>query len=324
MSGGRGGPELSVVIVCDRLETIAKPLGHLRDQTVADRIELVVVVPKGAPVGSEPFASEPFGAAQVVPIERLVSLSWARASGVRAARAPIVAFVESHSYPEPGWAEALIAAHRDRWAAVGPGVTNANPERALSWANLLLDYGPWLEPEDSGEVEDLPGHNSSYKREILLEYGSELERLLEAESFLHEELRRDGHQLWMEPGARLHHLNITKLSSWFPERIAAGQRYAGARAHGWSPVRRALYAAASPLIPAVRMVRIVPAWRRCARSQPIPALTLPAVVAALFASAVGELLGYAVGSGDSMERLSRLELHKEDHLTEREREALAI
>ena len=324
MSEERGGAELSVVIVCDRLETIAKPLEHLREQTLADRIELVVVIPRDSPDASQELETRPFHAARMVTIERLVSLSWARASGVRAATAPIVVFVESHSYPEPGWAEALLAAHRDRWAAVGPGVTNANPENPVSWANLLLDYGLWLEPEEGAEIEDLPGHNSSYKREILLDYDPDLERLLEAESFLHEEMRGSGNRLWLEPGARLQHLNITKLSSWFPERIAAGQRYAGARAHGWSPARRALYAVASPLIPAVRMARILPVWRRCARSQRVPALILPAVVAALVASAFGEFLGYVVGSGDSMERLSRLELHKEDHLTQRDRKALTI
>ena len=49
---------------------------------------------------------------------------------------------------------------------------NANPKSAISWANLLIEYGPWLDPAPAGKASHLPGHNSSYKRDVLLGYGS--------------------------------------------------------------------------------------------------------------------------------------------------------
>ena len=44
----------------------------------------------------------------------------------------VVAFGEEHCFPEPGWAQALIDAHREDYAAVGPAMHNANPDTIVS------------------------------------------------------------------------------------------------------------------------------------------------------------------------------------------------
>ena len=74
----------------------------------------------------------------------------------------MVVLSEDHSFPEAGWAEALIEAHRGPWSVVGPVVRNANPDSLISWADFLLGYGTWLDPAPGGEISQLPGHNSSY------------------------------------------------------------------------------------------------------------------------------------------------------------------
>jgi len=313
-SGAEGGPDLSVVIVTDTLETIARPLRNLRAQTIADRIELVLVTAHGSELDVNAPELQAFWGTRVVK-DDIDFLASAREPGVRAGTAPIVAFAESHTYHHPRWAEALLEAHQGPWAAVGPGVSNANPTFASSWAALILDYGPWLEPEAGEEMADLPGHNSAYKRPVLTSYGPELKQLMMAETLLHEDLRRKGHRLWMEPAARMSHLNVTLPSSWLGERVGAGRRFGAARAAGWSWPRRLLYAAASPLIPLVRLPRMVPAWRRCRRRHELPRGLVPALLLSLVISAYGELLGYLFGSGESAEaRLSRMELRKEEHL----------
>ena len=183
----RSAPDMSVVLVADAFPTIETTMAHLRAQTVAARLELVAVVPHGrvAPRIRRGRA----GAGHRVELPAIEPLARARAAGVRAAAAPVVAFGESHSYPEPAWAEALSAAHEGPWAAVGPAVVNANPGSALAWVNLLLDYGPWLAPVAGGERPDLPGHNSSYPKAALLDFGDRLDALLEVELVLHVELR---------------------------------------------------------------------------------------------------------------------------------------
>ena len=306
-------PRLSVVIVTDGFETIAKTVRHLRAQTIASAIELVVVAPDGA-VDLADADLEELHSHRVVPVGDIRSLSWARAPGIREARAPVVALAESHCFPEPDWAERLLAAHENGWVAVGPAVFNANPRSVVSWVNLLLDYGPWLGPTRGGEMDDLPGHNSSYKQDTLLAFGDRLEALLEAETIMHAELRSAGHRLYQEPTARAAHLNVTRTASWIGERFQTGRRFASARSHAWPPWRRVAYALGSPLIPAIRFRRLLRDLARTGTARELRGYGYALLVFALFVSAAGELVGYVRGSGDSMYALSRIELHKDRHL----------
>jgi glycosyltransferase involved in cell wall biosynthesis len=314
-------PRLSVVIVTDAYETIRRTVRHLLAQTVASDLELVIVAPEGElALDSDELAG--LHSHAVVPVGDIQSLSWARAPGIRAATAPVVALAESHCFPEPEWAERFLAAHENGWAAVGPAIVNANPATVVSWINLLIDYGPWLGPTEGGEIDDLPGHNSSYKRDLLLEFGDRLPTMLEAETIMHADLRARGHRLYQEPGARAAHLNVTRTSSWIGERFQTGRRFASARSHSWPAWRRALYAAGSPLIPFVRLGRLLGDLRRTGVGRNLRAYGYPLLVLALAVSASGELVGYVLGSGDSMYALSRIELHKERHVSAAERAEL--
>lgn len=314
---------LSVVLVTDTWESIARTVRQLRAQTIADLIELVVVAPEDQGVHPDPDSVDAFARVEVIGVPEISSLSWARAPGIRASSAPIVALGETHCWPEPDWAERLLEAHGGPWAAVGPAVYNANPSGAVSWVNLLIDYGPWLGPTEGGELDDLPGHNSSYKREVLLAFGPRLENLLEAETIMHEELRRRGHRLYQEPRARVVHLNVTRLASWLGERFQTGRRFGSARGQGWPVWRRLAYAAGSPLIPLVRWLRLRRDLRRTGIGRQLGLRGRALLAGALVVSAFGELVGYAAGSGDSMFALSRIELHKEAHLRDGEAAQLA-
>jgi hypothetical protein len=308
-------PQLSVVLVTDRYETIRTVVRHLCAQTIADRTELVLVA-------ADPDAALPRDADEtaalhsrsLVRVDDVDVLARARAEGVRAARAPVVAFAESHCFPEPEWAERLLAAHEEPWAAVGPVIHNANPDSVLSWIGLLLDYGRWLGPSPGGDVRDLPGHNSSYKREVLLAYGGRLEAMLEAETLMHADLRARGRRLYQEPRARAAHLNLTEPAAWIGERFQTGRRFAAARRSGWPTWRRAAYAAGSPLIPAVRLQRILRDVRRTGVSAHLRGYGYALLGAALCVSAAGEAVGYVRGPGRSKEALARIELHKERYV----------
>jgi hypothetical protein len=315
-------PELTVVIAADDWAAVARPLGRLASQEDAAAIELLLLSPRADELEAAPAAAASLWGCRAVRAPDLESLERARLVGVREARAPLVAFGETHSYAEPGWARALVDAHRDGWAAVGPSVTNANPAAAISWAGLFLDYGEWLELDEGRETARLPGHNSCYKRELLLGYGERLERLLEAELVLQEDLRRQGHRLWLEPRARLAHLNVSRPSDWLAERFWTGRFFAAARSRGWPLARRLLYVAGAPLIPFVRARRLLPVRRRCAAKRPLPRAFGPALAVALVVSALGELVGYVAGAGGSKAELTRIELYRERYVTDADRASL--
>ena len=314
-----GAPALSVVLVTkDSFATIRKTVSHLRAQTVREAIELVVVAPSRSALALDHGLVNGFACHTVVEVGVVVTIGAANAAGIGRARARIVALAEDHCFPDPAWAESLIRTHTGPWVAVGPAVRNANPATAVSWADLFIGYGPWLEPVAAGEVEFLPGHNTSYKRGALLDYGDRLESLLGAETVLHWDLRSKGHRLYLEPAARVAHTNFSLWSSWIPVQFLSGRVFAGTRRTGMSPLTRAVYVLGSPLIPLVRLVRLA----RAARAPELRSRFLrylPAIAAGLVLDAAGQMVGYALGAGDSPRELARYEFRRIDHLTARDR-----
>jgi Glycosyl transferase family 2 len=305
----RDRPELSVILGTDGLEPARETIAHLRAQTARDRVEVVIVTPRGSLDGGADRELDGFHSFRVIDLDPRASVAAARAAGVSAARAPVVAMAETHCFPEPGWAEALIAAHRGPWAAVGPEIANENPGRMSSWANLYVDYAPWVAPAPRGPADDLPGHNSSYKRARLLDYGDELGRLMESESIIHWDLRSRGHRLYVETEAKVRHRNVTRPVAALLEHFHNGRCFGGLRSHDWSVARRVLYAAASPLIPALRLARIIRCMRTRGRGHLLPG-ALPMMLASLVVHAAGELTGYAAGAGDAARRMVPYELHR--------------
>src|SRR5262249_15111039 len=150
---------------------------------------------------------------RVVEIGNVKSLGQGNAMGVRMASAPIVAMLEDHSYPDPKWAEFILEVHQEPWTAVGPTIGNSNPRGAVSWVDFLLAFGTWSIPTPSQPIDHLPTHNTSYKTKALLEYGSELEAMLDSEIVLHWHLKSKGHQLYLESRAKVYHRNFELLSS---------------------------------------------------------------------------------------------------------------
>ncbi|HZR84538.1 MAG TPA: glycosyltransferase [Candidatus Binatia bacterium] len=307
-------PQLSVVIATpDGFETIRKTVHHLRVQTVSDRLELVIVAPSAERLELDPGELSAFCQARVVDVGPTQSIARAHAAGIRRATAPVVVLAEDHSFPEAGWAEALIRRHVEQWAVVGPVVRNANPDRLLSWADFLLGYGAWMDPAPAGEVDYLPGHNSSYKRAVLLALDDELEVALEAEFHLHEALRARGHRLYLEPAARTAHVNFGRFSPWVPYLVHAGRVFAAARARQWSWRRRLIYVGGAPLIPLVRLLRVRDEIRRPGRPAHLWPRVAPALIVGLCLDTLGQLLGYACGAGRAGEKLYDFEFHRDRH-----------
>jgi hypothetical protein len=168
-------------------------------------------------------------------------------------------------------------------------------------------------------TDHLPGHNSSYKRAILLDYGTELEAMLESESVLHWDLRAKGYQLYLEPAAEISHLNFGLLSSWIQAQFYNGRLFAATRARRWSPLQRLFYTGGAPLIPVVRFRRILQQLRS-GRRRNLPPGVLPTLILGLVVSAVGEMMGYALGAGDAKQKLSNFEFHRIRHLRKQDRQ----
>lgn len=307
-------PEMSVVVITpDDYATVRRIVSALRRQSVADRLEIVFVTPDPESVGPSADEVAAFQGWKAVATETTTSTAHMRAVGTRAATAPVVAFCEDHCFPSPGWAKALISRHVEDWAGVGAVVENANPRTAISWANLTIEYGDWLAPRAAGPVHHIGGHNSSYKRDLLLQYGNSLTARLEAESTLQWSLARQGHHFYLEPKARIFHTNMEMLGPSLRTQFNGGRLFAANRRKAWGLPQRALYIAGTPLIPAVRLMRCLGHLRRTGRTWMIPRV-LPPLVAVLAASGLGEFFGYAIGPGRSAEFITEIEFHRDRFL----------
>jgi len=311
---------MSVILITpDRYDTIRKTMKCLRAQTVRDQLEVVIVAPSVEGLNLDESDLKEFCQFRIVEVGAIKSVARARAVGIRQSSAPVVVLAEDHCYPNRRWAEALIDAHRQPWAAVGPVMVNANPGSLISWANFFIAYSRWVEPVLAGVIDDLPGHNSSYKRAILLDYGAELEAMLEAETVLHWDLQARGYRLYLEPRAKTYHLNFTRPSSFLRALFHFGRVFSAARARRWSPLRRLLYTGGAPLIPLVRLRRILRQINQSKQNHALLPAILPMVVTGLIVSAIGEMIGYTLGAGHATPLMcSSFEFHRDQHLQQRD------
>ena len=297
-------PSLSVVLLTpDTFETCRETLGYLRQQTIRDQIELVVVGPDSHQLQIRSGELDGFFSFKIVEIGQMQSTGASFAAGVREAAAPVVAYGEEHSFPRPDWAELLVMRHREDYPAVGCAMANANPNSIISWAHLYGQFCHVVAPVQSGEKELLGGHHTTYKRSVLLEYGDRLPELLNNESALHLDLRERGMKIFLEGDAVSSHVNLAKLFPFMHLEYMGQRGFAAARARAgkWGLGRRLLYILGSPLIPFVRMRRVSHHLTRTERKDLSPKIYF-AMALPYLSGAIGEAVGYTIGNEKVVER----------------------
>jgi hypothetical protein len=316
-------PTLSVILVADdTFEPLRRTMRALAAQTVRDRLEIVVVCPSEDSLGLIEAETAGFHSVRVIEIVGLETTSRARAAGIRAARAPVVALGEDHAFPEPGWAEAMIEAHKQRWVGVGPALINANPG-VVSWIAIVMGYGRWVEPVTGGSIDDIPGHNSSWKRSLLLEYGTELESMLTAPTFLNWDLRAKGYELYLEPSAKMRHLQVSSPWSCLVEHFNVARLFPAERSRNWPWYRRLFYVCGMPVLLTRHLRGWLAHFRRIDPTGKILAKAWPLLLIALGVWGVGEIAGYTFGVGLAEERILCFDTHRYRYLNRRDRQLLA-
>lgn len=309
-------PSMAVITVTpDGYDPIRRTVAHLKAQTIRDRIEVIVVAPSAARLAGCEREFAGFQRHEVVGAGPIHSTGQALAAGVRRATAPVVAYAEEHSFPEPRWAETLLEEHARPCGAAAGLLENENPESLMSWASLFACFGPWVAPARGGEVGKLPSHHTSYKTDLLMSYGRDLGSMLENEGVLHADLNRRGIVLRLSESARSRHQNISRFSSHLAASYQGARLYGAARARhsGWSWTRRLVYAAGTPLIPFVVLKRRLATITRNGRGNLIPGL-LPILLALGIAESFGETVGYLAQEGDAPLRRCSFELERHRHL----------
>lgn len=320
----RGGdPALSVIMVSPRgFDGVLPAIFYIADQTIAERIELLVSTPNlesFQPAGS---SFRHLHSLHAVDAGDFGTNGEAIAPAILNARSPVVALTENHAFPAPEWAERLLDAHHGPWIGVTPCIEVFNPRTAWSRIASFMNYGLWIGVTDSTELQILPWHNSSYKREPLVAFGEELPTLLDPESRLQDRLRAQGGRFYIEAGARTSHVETSAARTAILAAFHLGRQFAVTRQGNWSIARRLLYAVSWPLFPWIRLAKMRGRFQAFRNRFAILPL-MPGIFVLLFATAFGECLGYLAGMGDgSRSYLLKLELEFPYRLNEREQLAI--
>ncbi|MEJ2153155.1 MAG: hypothetical protein P8Y29_09455 [Gemmatimonadota bacterium] len=263
-------------------------------QKIHSHIEAVLVRPVALtdePIRTNDF--ELFHSLKIVDVPELDSVGTGFAAGVRRAQAPIVMLAEDHAFPEPGLAEAILAAYDD-------------------------PYAP-----NTREARMLGGHNASYRREFLVSLGDDLRELYMSERVLQFEIEARGLKMILLARPRIGHFNFSRWRSTIVHAFQGGRLFAGQRCRGWRFGRRVVYAAGAPLVPFIRLRRIVSDLRESPEeyARLVPS-RLPIFALVLSLHALGEAFGYGFGIGTAVERYAPFELYRRDQLITREREQI--
>jgi hypothetical protein len=304
-------PELTVVIVVgERRRRGARALGSVLSQEGIERVEVLLVDQGGN--GAGPLSGAEHPSVRVMRVAPPAHFGVARTAAVREARAPVVAFLEEHCEALPGWIAGMIAAHRGEWTAVASQVHNLNPGEGASDVICLRAYGPWMHPSPSGRRSSLPGHNVSFKRDVLLAFGEELSELLLIDTVLLQYLASEGHGLYLAPDAGHAHLNERSLLTFAPIYWHWNRCFGHLRPRylRWSRPRRFLHILGAPLVPLVRLAKLtVFVGRRRPGSLPTLLWGVPRILFADAVAGFGQATGMVFGAGDSPERFSDLEMN---------------
>ncbi len=279
-----------VVIVLGGRQPLERCLRALSHQTL---MPVEVIVPLDGSRATDASSIEAmFPFVSVLPVAGSRTYAELRSLGISRAFGGIVAITEDHCIPRPDWCSQIAAEHRASDApAVGGAVEKLTPDSALNWSFYFADYVRYMNPIADGVAHHLTDCNVSYKRTALDEVAYAWKQEFH-ENVVHGEFHARGRSLRLSSRIIVDQQRRLSLAGAMWDRYAFGRLFASTRVQKQGLLRRCVFIATTPLLPALLVLRSfahVRAKRRCTADfiQALPYLLLMCL---LWAS--GELVGY--------------------------------
>ncbi|HVT87228.1 MAG TPA: glycosyltransferase [Tepidisphaeraceae bacterium] len=318
-----GKPLLTVILATPDHEigALVSVMRCIGGQSIAQQIEVIAVAPATMQADIPADAIEPLFGVKLLRVPCISNLADAVVPALEFATAEVVVMAEDHAYPAPGWAEALLAAHAQGWDVVGPVIANANPRSGMSWTHLVMDYGRWMLGSPSGQRVDLPGHNSTYKREVfqLLNRQELYDRLVLCEQ--NTALRSLGARLYLQSEAVVWHQHPSRFLGSCGLRIRAGRMFGARRVeeNHWNLPRRVVYVFLWPILLVMRLKYVLQSisqagqWKQYLRPRIFTSLMF-----GVWLGVVGEAVGYLRGFGTTIDTFAGDEFHRLRQMSDRD------
>jgi hypothetical protein len=305
-------PSLSIVVVTtnanDRMSLLLEALSR---QSRAGELEVIVI----GIAAAKPVIHFPQGLdVSVITHPQSYDLGRARGEGVRHARAPVIAFLEDHTVPEPGWAEQVCNAFSAsaRVTAVSYAFSNGSPDTYFYRSVFMAEYGALAHPLPKGEVPAMAANNVAYRRDALMAVGDRLDSLIEIDFFLQKAMG-SSFQILAAPLALVAHQTNRRFFDLIRGHFIYAQIFAlrRVRFESWSfPKRLAATAAIPVLVPWLRIRRLYKALAG-GPNLAVAIKGFPVILTLYLAGALGEAWGLIRREESPLERLVWLELESE-------------
>lgn len=218
-------PALSVVIAThNRAALLSRCLEALQKQTGIQFNDIDVVVVDNCSVDGTKAVVEAFARRNVPAryvFEPTLGLSVARNTGLAAAQAPLVAYLDDDAFAEPQWAEAVLQAFDSHGPNVAVVAGRVYPEWEVAPPPYMTPYLEALytvhdrgdEPRLMKETEYFVGANMTFRRTVLQQLGGFEARLgrigssllSNEETYLRDRLAARGYECAYAPRAVVHH-----------------------------------------------------------------------------------------------------------------------
>jgi glycosyltransferase involved in cell wall biosynthesis len=231
-----------------------------------------------------------------------------RSLGLKHARGNVVVVTEDHCVPSADWLGAVERRMGEGYDIVGGPIENACTSRLRDWAAFLTEYAFAVLPDASAqEAKTNPAsriacNNVAYRRAFI----SGLCRTLESgqwESFYRSQLDEREVKMTYEPKMMLYHRRPFDFWYFVTQRYHFCRSFAAMRCQMISATQKLKYGVGSALLPPLlllRGLRTIAGKRRLIGRY----LTcLPLIATYFTAGAVGEMTGYFLGGGTSLERV---------------------
>ncbi len=289
--------KLSIIIAAwNGSEMLRECLSSLENQIESANAEVIVVC--NFANGIDKTTTEfPFSKFIILPSETTVPQL--RTRGIVESNGAIIALSEDVCTFDENWCREILKAHEEsKYSIIGGSVENAANQSSLDWAVYFYDYGKYMPPCQTRITDALSGMNVSYKREIL-EQARENYADGFYETFVNEELKRRGHELYFAPSAIVYHRKNYEFKKVVSQFYHQARSFAARRAANLPFSERLFFIIASPALPILLLIRIILRTINKSRRFKELVISLPYLIVLTSVWAFGEFSGYSVGAGKS-------------------------
>ena len=295
-------PVVSVVIAwVNSLDLLVPGLRALLYGQTHAPLEVLVVTRRDA--ADQARLREMFPQVGLVAASPHATIPALRATGLSQARGEVVAVTEDHCVPGPDWIERIEAWLQSGVAVVGGPVENGRYRRWQDWAAFLTEYAGAVTPASSEASAILPpGNNVAYRREVVAGLIATLEQG-RWESFYQEKLQAAGARIAFDPQLAIVHQRPFDVGYFLRQRFYFSRAFAAMRLQSMPASARLTYGLGSLLLPPLLLARGLRSLGRKQRLVGHYLACLPLIGMYVSVGALGEMSGYFLGGGDSLERV---------------------